>query len=69
MTEPLPLAAREAMKDAVDELGERESFRGYGPEQGYDFLREAIAHLHCARERRMLKVEEDDSGVGWWTQA
>ena len=43
MTEPLPLAARTAMKEAVDELGERGSFRGYGPEQGYDFLRQAIA--------------------------
>lgn len=43
VTEPLPLAARTAMKEAVDELGERGSFRGYGPEQGYDFLRQAIA--------------------------
>ena len=42
VTEALPLAAREAMKSAVDELGDRESFRGYGPEQGYGFLREAI---------------------------
>ncbi|XOV86460.1 MAG: MBL fold metallo-hydrolase [Pseudomonadota bacterium] len=30
---------------------------------------EAIAHLHCARERRMLKVEEDEQGVAWWRQA
>ena len=43
VTEPLPLAARNAMKDAVDELGKHETFRGYGPEQGYDFLRAAIA--------------------------
>ncbi len=43
VTEPVPLAAREAMKKAVDELGERGTFRGYGPEQGYPFLREAIA--------------------------
>ena len=43
VTEPLPLAARTAMKEAVDELGDRGSFRGYGPEQGYDFLRAAIA--------------------------
>ena len=42
VTEPLPSAAREAMKLAVDELGDRESFRGYGPEQGYEFLRKAI---------------------------
>ena len=43
VTEPLPSAVREAMHAAVDELGNRDTFRGYGPEQGYDFLREAIA--------------------------
>ena len=43
VTEPLPAAAREAMHRAVDELGTREGFRGYGPEQGYDFIRKAIA--------------------------
>lgn len=43
VTEPVPEAAREAMKKAVDELGDRGTFRGYGPEQGYPFLREAIA--------------------------
>ncbi len=43
VTEPLPSAARQAMHAAIDELGERNSFRGYGPEQGYEFLRAAIA--------------------------
>ncbi|MDX2082117.1 MAG: LL-diaminopimelate aminotransferase [Terrimicrobiaceae bacterium] len=43
VTEPLPSAVREAMHRAVDELGVRESFRGYGPEQGYEFVRRAIA--------------------------
>jgi len=43
VTEPVPAAAREAMHRAVDELGTREGFRGYGPEQGYEFLRTAIA--------------------------
>jgi len=42
VTEALPEAARTAMKAAVDELGSRDTFRGYGPEQGYAFLREAI---------------------------
>ncbi|MFT5634538.1 MAG: LL-diaminopimelate aminotransferase [Rubritalea sp.] len=42
VTEPLPEAVREAIHKAVDELGNRDTFRGYGPEQGYDFLREAI---------------------------
>ena len=40
---PLPEAVREAMHRAIDELGTEEGFRGYGPEQGYEFLREAIA--------------------------
>jgi LL-diaminopimelate aminotransferase len=43
VTEPLPQAAVEAMKRAADELSRRESFRGYGPAAGYEFLREAIA--------------------------
>ncbi len=43
VTEPLPQAARDAMHAAVDEMGSRATFRGYGPGTGYDFLREAIA--------------------------
>lgn len=42
VTEPLPQACREAMQTAVTEMGSHQSFRGYGPEQGYDFLRNAI---------------------------
>jgi len=42
VTEPLPRAAIDAMKKAVEELGVRETFHGYGPEQGYEFLRSAI---------------------------
>ncbi len=43
VTEPLPAACREAFHSAIDEMGTREGFHGYGPEQGYAFLREAIA--------------------------
>ncbi len=43
VTEPLPAAVVAALHKAVDEMAARESFRGYGPEQGYDFLRRAIA--------------------------
>jgi len=43
VTEPLPAASIAAMHKAIDEMGVRETFRGYGPEQGYDFLRKAIA--------------------------
>lgn len=42
VTEPLPEAVRAAMHEGIDEMGQRESFRGYGPEQGYEFLRQAI---------------------------
>lgn len=51
VTEPLPAATLEAMHKAVDEMGNRETFRGYGPEQGYDFLRDAIVrHDYQARQ-------------------
>lgn len=43
VTEPLPQACLDAFHKAVDEMGNRDTFRGYGPEQGYPFLREAIA--------------------------
>lgn len=43
VTEPLAPAVIEAMHRAVDDEGRRETFRGYGPEQGYGFLRNAIA--------------------------
>jgi len=42
VTRPLPAACIEAMHKAVDELASAATFRGYGPEQGYDFLIEAI---------------------------
>ena len=43
VTEPLPEACRKAIHDAVTEMGDRATFKGYGPEQGYAWLREAIA--------------------------
>ena len=43
VTEPLPAAVIAALHRAVEELASRATFRGYGPEQGYDFLRAAIA--------------------------
>ena len=50
VTEPLAPAVIQAMHAAVDELAVRSSFRGYGPEQGYDFLRETVAeHDYKAR--------------------
>lgn len=43
VTKGLPAACVEAFHQAVDEMADDSSFRGYGPEQGYDFLRNAIA--------------------------
>ena len=43
VTLPLSSAAVAAMKKAAAEMGEKETFRGYGPEQGYDFLRNAVS--------------------------
>jgi LL-diaminopimelate aminotransferase len=43
VTEPLPPACVAAFHAGVDEMAKRETFKGYGPEQGYAFLREAIA--------------------------
>ena len=42
VTRPLAPAVIEAMHKAVDEMGQAETFRGYGPEQGYEFLRQAV---------------------------
>ncbi len=43
VTEPLPRACIEAMGKALDEMGTIDGFRGYGPEQGYSWLREKIS--------------------------
>jgi LL-diaminopimelate aminotransferase len=40
---PLPEPVLAALRSAVDEMGKPESFKGYGPEQGYDFLLNAIS--------------------------
>ena len=42
VTKPIVPACIQAMHKAVDEIGTKEGFKGYGPEQGYDFLRNAI---------------------------
>lgn len=58
VTEPLPRAAIEAMKAAVEELGQRETFRGYGPEQGYEFLRNKIAQFDY--RDRGIEITDDE---------
>ena len=58
VTEPLPQAAIEAMHQAVDDLATHERFHGYGPEQGYFWLREAIAKK--AYQVHGIHVEVDE---------
>lgn len=58
VTEPLPAAAIAALHRAVDEMAVRETFKGYGPEQGYEWLRAAIAE-HDYRARG-LEVADDE---------
>ena len=58
VTRPLPPACIEAMHRAVDELAHAETFRGYGPEQGYDFLIEAIIANDFAPRGVQLKPSE-----------
>jgi LL-diaminopimelate aminotransferase len=58
VTEPLPQAVIVALHHAVDEMAQRESFRGYGPEQGYDFLRSAIAKNNF--RDRGIEIADDE---------
>lgn len=58
VTEPLPPAIVKAMHEAVDEMADRDTFRGYGPEQGYGFLREPIAEVDY--QRRGVNVQADE---------
>ena len=58
VTRPLVPAVVEAMHKAVDEQGTYEGFHGYGPEQGYPFLREAIAQWDYKRRGVDMKPEE-----------
>jgi LL-diaminopimelate aminotransferase len=58
VTLPLPPACIAALHRAVDEMASAETFRGYGPEQGYDFLREAIAANDYRARGAAIKASE-----------
>ena len=58
VTEPLPPACIQAFHAAVDEMASDSSFRGYGPEQGYDFLREAVAMNEYATRGVAIQPDE-----------
>ena len=57
VTLPLAPAVISALHAAVDEMGKKETFRGYGPEQGYGFLKEAIAAYYAERG---VQLENDE---------
>ena len=58
VTLPLPQVSIEAMHKAVDEMANKETFRGYGPEQGYAFLREKIRDV--IYKSRGVDIETDE---------
>jgi LL-diaminopimelate aminotransferase len=58
VTQPLPAASIKAMHAAVDEMAKQETFRGYGPEQGYDFLIEKIIENNYTRHGITINKDE-----------
>ena len=58
VTRPLPEACIEAFHRAVDEMANDETFRGYGPEQGYEFLREKIARVDFQDRGAEISADE-----------
>ncbi|MBQ8160852.1 MAG: LL-diaminopimelate aminotransferase [Clostridia bacterium] len=58
VTQPLVPAVIDAMHEAVDEMGKRETFRGYGPDFGYDFLVNAIREWDY--EKRGISLAYDE---------
>ena len=58
VTRPLPQACIEAFHRAVDEMSDAATFRGYGPEQGYEFLREKIAQVDYQERGADISAEE-----------
>ena len=58
VTEPLPKACRDAMAKALNDMGTSEGFRGYGPEQGYSWLREKISEHDFISRGCQISPEE-----------
>lgn len=57
VTKPLCKSVVEAIKKATDEMGTQEGFHGYGPEQGYDFLKEKIQKYY---QKRNVELDLDE---------
>lgn len=58
VTLPLPPSVMDALHKSVDEMGRKETFRGYGPEQGYEFLRKKIAETDF--QNRGISISSDE---------
>lgn len=58
VTLPIVKSVRDAMNIAVNEMGSSETFKGYGPEQGYDFLREKIVEFDY--NKRGIEIDKDE---------
>ena len=56
VTRPIPTAVIDAIKKAINEMGNSKTFRGYGPEQGYEFLRKEIVE----NEYKKLNINIDE---------
>ncbi len=57
VTLPLCKSVIDALHEAVDEMGKKETFHGYGPEQGYSFLKQAIVEYYAHRN---VKLDENE---------
>ena len=58
VTQPLPAVSIKAMHAAVEEMAHQDTFRGYGPEQGYDFLIEKIIDANYTQ--RGIEIDKDE---------
>ena len=62
VTLPLSPSVIKALHDATDEMAKAETFRGYGPEHGYMFLREKIVNMWM--KPRGVEIDPDEIFIG-----
>lgn len=55
VTLPIPKTITEAIKDATEEMNKKNTFKGYGPEQGYEFLRDKIVKYDYEEKRNRIR--------------
>lgn len=58
VTKPLTTKVTESLKKAIDDMSDSSTFKGYGPEQGYNFLRESIAEFDF--KKRGVNINPDE---------